>query len=249
MFFKIDTSAIEKHSKRLIEMSRSAFPIATRKTLNKAAFDTKQVTMPKEADIFIHRKPTFFKANSNVSMAQGFDIHSMVSEVGFVPKPNDTSHSVEDLEQQDSGGEIKGRAFVGLAKSRTNGWQSNVKTKWRLEKTRKSMVNPKDLNYIQKKRNFVNIGAKEQFVISAIFAYKNKNILLNTSHSAGLQVTNIKKVNGRLKVDYKKLYSVKKGRKIHPKATHFMERAALDSQKEMEKNFIKFADEALNKIP
>ena len=37
----------------------------------------KKDTMPAEAGIFIHRKPTFFKANSKAVKATGLDINTM----------------------------------------------------------------------------------------------------------------------------------------------------------------------------
>ena len=120
--------AISDHVSRLERINRSALPVAVRQTLNAAAFDVKQNTMPEEADIFIHRKPTFFKANSGVTPAKGLDVNTMEATVGFKPKTGDRSHSVEDLEEQEEGGVIPhSRAFVALKEGRTGQqWQKNT---------------------------------------------------------------------------------------------------------------------------
>jgi hypothetical protein len=84
--------------------------------LNKAAFDVKQNTMLKSAEAsFVKRQPNFFKANSRVEMASGWDLDKMQATVGFNSsglKGGSNNHAVEDLEQQERGGTIKSRSFI-----------------------------------------------------------------------------------------------------------------------------------------
>src|SRR5580765_6106331 len=129
-FLNVNADAVVRYAVRLERMSRTTLPNVVRQTLNSAAFDVKKTTMPAQADrTFVKRKPTFFKATSKVNMAQGADINSMQSEVGFAG----TSQAVEDLEKQEKGGNIGGRTFIPLAKARTSGsWNKNVRAAVRL---------------------------------------------------------------------------------------------------------------------
>jgi hypothetical protein len=56
---------------------------------------------------FINRKPNFFKANSKVIMAQGYDIKTMRATVGFTPtNAKYNNFAVNELEQQEHSGTI-----------------------------------------------------------------------------------------------------------------------------------------------
>ncbi|KKN42121.1 hypothetical protein LCGC14_0716250, partial [marine sediment metagenome] len=71
----VNTDEVVRYSNKLEKLHRSAFPIAIRGTLNNAAFDVKQKTMPVSAEKeFVNRQPNFFKANSKVNMAKGFNV-------------------------------------------------------------------------------------------------------------------------------------------------------------------------------
>jgi hypothetical protein len=239
MVVVIDSSAIADHAARLAKMSRSALPVVTRQTLNRAAYDVKKRTMPREADkTFVKRKKTFFKANSRVEQAQGFDINTMEAKVGFLPKVADKSHSVEDLQEQEEGGDIKGRAFIALPKARTsNSWGKNVRVKNRLENMRNSIFDSKNGN--------LKVKGKEGYVISALYAGVG-GFVLNQSHTHVSEITGIKRVGRNTKITQKTVYSVKKGRAAHVHATHFMRTASLDSAREMEKWFKELAEKKLN---
>ena len=81
MKLNIKSDAIVKHVNTLEKMHKSALPLVIRQTLNSAAFDVKKVTMPKEASAnFDKRNPNFFKANSKVDQAKGFNISSIRSK-------------------------------------------------------------------------------------------------------------------------------------------------------------------------
>src|SRR5687767_16018423 len=93
MELNINSDAVVKHTNTLEKMHRSAMPLAIRNTLNSVAFDVKKNTMPASAEReFVTRAPNFFKANSRVEMARGWNVDSMQSVVGFIPK----DQAVED---------------------------------------------------------------------------------------------------------------------------------------------------------
>lgn len=242
--FVVDSTAIQGQVNRLKKINKSALPVAIRQTLNKAAYDVKQNTMPKESDVFIHRKPTFFKANSKVIQAQGFDVKSMIAEVGFLPKPNDKSHSVEDLEQQEKGGNIKGRAFIALPAARVgNSWGRNVRAKNRLEKMRTSIIDPR--------RNPKSKGrGKMSFILSARHAGVG-GFVMNQDHTRLLEIKSIKEVPANNRwgkntvVKSTIVDSIKKNRSAHVKATKFMQKASLTSAKKMESDFVALANKKI----
>lgn len=241
--FNINTSAVTGYADKLKTINRSAFPVAIRQTLNKAAYDVKTNTMPKQADRFIHRKPTFFKANSRVEQAQGFKVDSMKAIVGFMPKPNDSSHSVEDLEQQEHGGNIKNRSFIATAKGRVNkSWRGNVAAKNRLSKIRKTIFDSKSKSLNE------SVKAKERFVLSAIYAKKGGHVL-NQSHTRVLEILSVKRVKGNTQIKSRVIYSVKRNRAAKVKDTHFMLKASLDSAHKMEQYFTEIATKKINSIP
>ena len=239
MVVVIDSSAIADHAARLAKMSRSALPVVTRQTLNRAAYDVKQRTMPREADkTFVKRMPTFFKANSKVKQAEGFDISAMKAEIGFLPKKNDDSHSVEDLEQQEEGGRIKNRAFIALPQARVNNsWGRNVRVKNRLETRREEIIDAR--------KGKANPKGKEAFVISAIYGGVG-SFVLNQSHTWVVEITGLKRKGRNTVVRYKNVESVKRARQTKVHATHFMRTASLDSAREMEKWFKELAEKKLN---
>jgi hypothetical protein len=121
MQLNIDSSAVVKHANTLERMHKSALPVAIRGTLNKAAFNVKKDTLPRSATRnFINRSPNFFKAFSKVEMASGFNVNNMQSTVGMVNQDlkGSNNYAVKDLEQQESGGTIKGKSFIPMTDAR-----------------------------------------------------------------------------------------------------------------------------------
>lgn len=254
MIFRIDTTAISNHVERLTRMNKSALPVVVRQTLNAAAFRTKTDTMPKEAAIFIPRKRTFFQANSKVSPAQGLNINTMTATVGFVPKQSDKSHSVEDLQAQETGGSIRNRSFVALPGARTGGvWQGLTANKNRRQ-GKGIALDSKD---------FPGKSPEEQFIHAAYEAAMTGKLLIgNRVNSRGNKIAwRVKPIakqgqkgGARMVMTFQKKYvenqvfAVKAGRRVMPKATHFMRRASDESAKLMEMDFGKFANAKLATI-
>mgnify|MGYP000548203738 CR=1 FL=1 len=113
--FNIDTDETVVFANKLERLHRAAFPNAIRGTINAMAFDVKKNTMPKSSLRFVNREKNFFKANSRVDMARGFDTNNMEARVGFVAAGNvENKKSIEDLEAQEHGGVVGGRRYIPI---------------------------------------------------------------------------------------------------------------------------------------
>lgn len=237
----INSDALVRFSNKLERMGKSALPTAVRSALNKAAFDVKTKTMPDSAnDAFIQRKPNFFKANSKVVMARGSDLRTMKATVGFIGKGT-PDRAVEDLEQQEHGGDIGGRSYIPLKQARTGGnWRKNVRASNRISDIKGKVVDS---------RNVKGRNAREQFIKSAVHAGKGGFVLGDRRTAGGnrilFQVRSMKRIKGQMKVKSVPMFALKSGRKVKPKATHFMERASMKSARHIEQHFITAAKRQL----
>lgn len=239
MQLNIDLNAVKQHAQRLQQIGRSALPVAVRQTLNSAAFDVKQRTMPGEVnDTFIQRKPNFFKANSKVEQAKGFDIGQMKATVGFVPSKGD-NQAVKDLEQQEHGGQIEGRSFIPTDQARTGGSNRRmVKANARLKGLK--FVNP---------RNARGKNKGQRFIKSAVHAGKGGLVLGQLGSTQVLWRVNslIRTADGKFKLT--PLYTYKKGRAAKiDNATHFMQTASTRSAGQLNNNFVYHAQKQIDKI-
>jgi len=240
----INCDAAVVFANKLERMSKSALPVAVRQTLNSAAFDVKQKTMPAAAkQSFIQRQPNFFKANSKVVMAQGFDLHTMKSTVGFISLGG-TNKAVEDLEQQEDGGKIGGRSFVPLPAARTSrSWKKKVKNDMRIANLS---------NKINDSHNAKGKSDKEKFIRSAVFA-GNGGFVIGNKRTAGgsrilFQIRSIVRKKGNNVIKAVPVFAVKRNRQVNPAATHFMQRSSLKSAAGMNDNFVMNAKKQLSKI-
>jgi hypothetical protein len=243
MRLNVNHRALVAHTARLVNISRSALPVAVQQSLNAAAFDVKKNTMPKQSDKFVHRRPTFFKANSKVDKAKGFDINTMAATVGFVPKPNDRSHSVEDLEQQETGGKIANRAFIMLPAARVGGtMRGNIKSKYRQSAIASKIINSKNVEGGSPKIKFRNalVRAGVGGLVMGDKVYKNGNKMLWEVRKLGMGMSE--------KPTLIPIAVVKRNRRADIKATHFMRTASLISAKQIETVFIKVAEKKINSI-
>jgi hypothetical protein len=240
---KINSSATIKLTSKLEVMNRSALPVAVRTALNSAAFDVKQRTMPASAKRnFIQRKPSFFQANSKVQQAQGFDIKTMKATVGFQPKSG-TDKSVDDLQQQEHGGEIGGRAFIALKQARTGlSWAKPVRSGARIADIRNTVIDS---------ANAPGANDKEKFIKSAIHAGKGGNVIGNRvtgGNKIMFKIRSIIRKDGDTIVNATPMDAVKRGRKVRPRATNFMKEASLESAQKLEQFYITSATKQINKL-
>jgi len=240
----IDASAVVEFTQTLRQMHRSAIPNAIRDTLNNAAFDVKTRTMPDESNIFFHRKKNFFKANSKVEQAKGWEVDAMRATVGFVENNGTQQQAVEDMQQQDAGGSIGGRTFIPLDAARVGGSHGgNVRAANRISQIRSNIVDAK---------NAKGANNKQRFIKSAIHAGKGGVVIGNTIRKGKRMMMRINSVHrlddGNTVVNSTPLYSVQAGRHVHPKATHFMRKASLLSGAKIEGFYIKNAEKQMARL-
>lgn len=246
MQLNIDSKAVVTYTNTLEKMHRSALPVAIRGALNAAAFDVKKNTMPKEANIFVKRNPTFFKSTSKVQPATGFDIKSMKSVVGFMPQSGakESGGATEDLKQQEDSGKIEHRAFIPLAGARSGGnYNRRVSNKMRMSVIKSKIVDAK------KSKARTKAG---QFFSSAIHAGVGGFVLSSWRNGKGsrmlMRIDGISKTATGNKVKYKHVYSVKGGRDVQVKATHFMSKASNESANKIEAAYIKEAKKQIERL-
>ena len=237
----IGTGALTQHTARLERMHRSALPVAVRGALNSAAFDVKKETMPARAGReFEKRKPTFFKAKSKVDPARGFAVDGMKATVGFTG--ND--QAIEDLEQQEKGGDISGRAFIPMKQARVgSSWNKSVRAAARISAIKQSrVVDSKDTP---------GRSDKEKFVKAALFAGKGGKVIGNRTKNGNrflFEVKTIKRKGRSAMVATVPLYAVKKGRKAKVKATHFMKESSEQSGAKLPRFFEAEARKQFNRL-
>lgn len=231
MELNINNDAVVKHTNTLEKMHRSALPLAIRNTLNTVAFDVKKNTMPASAEReFVTRAPNFFKANSRVEMARGWNVDSMQSMVGFLPK----DQAVDDLEAQEYGGTIEGRSFIPMDQARAGGPAKKVRPSNRLMKIA-NVVNANTMEGRTPQAKFINAAKK---------AGKGGYVLGNLGDKT---LYKIEAIDGRT-IKKKPLYSYEKNRDVSVSATGFMRAASLESAQKIEKIFIAQAERQIERL-
>lgn len=240
MQFNINTDAAVKFTNTLEKLAKSALPVAVRETLNNAAFDVKGVTMPESAQKeFVNRTKKFFKANSKVERANGFDLKTMQASVGFYEnrlQNQSTNYAVKDLEEQEVGGTIESKTFIPLPFARVGGVNSGrVRPNLRLKKIREKIIDSKKVAGKTARQRFM-VAAKTVgvggFVINNKIVWQINSINLKRAVNA---------------TERTPLYSVKKGRSVRVNATHFMKTASLNTVKKMERFYEMQAQKQIEK--
>lgn len=238
MKLNVNTNAVVKFSRDLQRLHRSAFPSAIRGALNKTAFDVKTNTMPTSANkTFVNRSPNFFKANSKVEVATGFNINSMKSKVGFIESKlkGSNNYAIDDLEKQEEGGSIGGKSFVPLDTARKSGYKTAIKNNFRLT----------NINKISKARNSKGNNKKQKFIKAVIKAGRG-GFVLGGSNQILFKIERLS-IKKKFKVKLLPLYRFKRNGKIKVKPTHFMETASNVSHNKIEKYYIEEAKFQINK--
>lgn len=202
----INTDAAVVMTNKLEKMHRSALPLAIRSSLNSTAFYLKQRALIDETKKeFVNRSPNFFKSKSRVVTARGFSVNSMKSMVGMVGK----DQAVEDLNQQEHGGDIKGRSFIPMDQARTSkSSKKNVS-----QSNRMATIQFGAIKRVRK-------GQKRKLMIAVHKAGVGKKIIYGKTMFA------IKSI-GKGAFRATPIYSFKKNRSVRVKATHFMKKASL----------------------
>lgn len=253
MQLNINHSAVVSFTNKLEKMKRSALPNAVRNSLNSTAFDVKKNTMPKAAKTSFKKKHegNFYKANSHVEMAKGWDIKSMRSTVGFISErlKGNNNYSVKDLEEQEFGGSIGSRSFIPLKTARSS------KSKPVRPENRISTIKPHLGNTIAAGKVKHKSG-KQRFIRAAIKAkslYGDNAYVLGNSRNGGWRTLSridsvFKESSGKIKITRTPLYTFKKNFRAPVKGKRFMERAAHESGLRINQHFINAARREFDKI-
>ncbi len=236
----INNDKVVVFTNQLEKLHKSALPVAIRTALNSAAFDVKQDTMPRSAEKhFINRSRNFFKANSRVEQAQGFDIDKMKSTVGFVTsKLRGSDQAVEDLEEQEYGGSIEGRSFIPMDTARGGSKVKSVRPGNRLSKIT-NIINAAKVSGRSKKQKFVK---------AAIRAGKGGYVLGNFNPQILYKITSITRRGNVMIIKKKPLYSFESGRAIKVSKTGFMRSATLKSNRKLNDFYIKQAKRQIERL-
>lgn len=245
MILNINSSAVVVFTNKLEKLHKSALPVAIRTALNSAAFDVKQHTMPKSAQRFVQRQPNFFKANSRVEMAKGWDINTMQAAVGFISdylKINSTNFAVKDLEQQEYGGQINAKAFIPLDAARSGGSSARpVRPKNRLT----------EIENIQN-ANRISFGPgrsiKARFVRAAMKAGAGGVVLGNLGKEILWRIDSISRDNSGVNIKKTAIYTHKEGRSVHVPETGFMRWASFESANKLEQFYIIEAQKQIDRL-
>lgn len=245
----INTDAVVGLTNKLEKLHRSALPAAVRGALNDAVFNVKTKTMPAEAQAtFKQRQPNFFKANSKFEKAEGFNINRMRSTVGFYENKltnQATNYAVKDLERQEGGGQIDGKAFIPMRQAR--GGRGLVRANARIAAIKKGLVNAQK---VKSSRN-----AKQRLIRAAIKAkelHGGNAFILGNRVGGSQTLFKVNKIvglnSGKLFMKLTPLYRVKKDRTIRVEKTGFMQRASMETAMEIDKFYIRQALRQLDKF-
>lgn len=238
MGLKINTDAVVRYTNQLEKISRSALPVAIRTALNSVAFDVKKNSLIKSSEKeFTTRQKNFFRANSRVEMASGFDITSMKSVVGMVEGglKGGNNYAVRDLEQQEYGGTISGKSFIPMDSARSGKNNARIVRPSNRISGIKKIVETKKLNARTRQAKFIEaakIVGGGGYVLHGI----GKETLFR-----------IDSVNGGM-VRSTPLYSFRKSRKISVKGRGFMSGAAMESVLKIDEFYIQAAEKQFAKI-
>lgn len=240
----INADAAVVFANKLEKLHRSALPSAIRNTLNDAAMLVKKDTLLKSAkDNFKERQSNFFKANSKVDFAKGFNVSTMKATVGMFSNnlKGSDNYAVKDLEQQEHGGTIKGRSFIPLKSARSSSsWNKRVKNKYRISDIGKKVVDSLD--------NSKGRTLKEKYLRSAIHAGVGGLILGSFRNSNGNRFLYEIQSIGKGGVKSKAIYAVKGDRKVKVDSTDFMRLASLKSAQNLETYFMKEAQKQIARL-
>ena len=218
---EIETKGIKGLTKALKNSHKSALPNVVRSTLNDLAFLSKKDTLEKSTKkLFKRRNKTFFKANSAVSKATGYDVTTMSAEIGMTKK----NKSSRNLVLQEKGGRIPDRSFIAMKGARTG------------KSADRQIRKNKYLSKIQLIDTDKSVGNENSKLVKSVVKAKelNKQILHN---GTVFDVRNVRTVNRRLRFRLVPLYSYKKGRSVKVPKAPFMQNTAMLAIKDLKKIF------------
>ena len=224
----IGTDEVVKFTNKLEKMHRSHLPVAVRQTLNKAAVDMRNKSLPETyKKAFIQRDKSFLRSRSRFQLAQGFDISGMESKAGIAGNDNTT----RGLAMQSRGGAISNRAFIPMDTARTSdSHQKKVRKKARLSAIAI--------------RHRIKAGDARQMIKTAYKTGVGGHLLYGDTM---FEIRSIRRRGQNSFIKMKPLYSYEKGRSVQVSKKDYVERAATMQGYKMNNNFAAFAQKRIMK--
>lgn len=230
----VNTDASIILTAKLERLNKSAFPSAVRSTLNDASFTMKQKEILDSAKLNMKVKsPSFFKRYTGVKRANGFNVSSMYSEVGFQDRGQNSARKAinKGMESNEFGGrDDEGGMYIG----KSRGAKGLVKRNARFDKSKVLKT--------KSKSNIARMYAS---------AKSKKQVFINTSNGRFLvQVKSFDRgVQGggpNIQVDF--LMRHRKQHIANAKATHFIKESALKTAKQMDEFYLRNATYQFQKV-
>lgn len=242
MRLSVNTDAAVRMADRLERMSDTAMLSVVKQTLTHAAYKTKTDTLLRSAkSSFVERESTFFKANSRYDKATGTRISDTYSEVYM--KPIDKAHnkSVQELETQETGGDIENKSMLPLDRIRTSKSRNKrVVEKFRNSKIRfNKMIDANESNHVNKKQKFVR-AAFQAFKLHGSNALVMGNLKNGRATISRIDSIYSSISTGKLNIKRTPLYSYKKGFASRVTKTDFMKRAAHEATVNLDAMFVTY---------
>ena len=238
----VNTEAVIHLTAKLERIKKSAFPSAVRSSLNDAAFEMKGKNIEASArQNMTVRNRTVFKKFTGVAKATGFNVKTMQSQVGFIPKDGIKGKKVpEGMERNEVGGTDNEGAMY-MEKSRiSNNRDRLVRRKARFDKNRIA----KGTSSSRKSKKLTNIQK-----MMASFNEKAPTFIETSKGKFLVQVTKMgKKSNGKFAIKLDFLMRSRRKNPAKTKATHFVKEGAIKTSKQIEGFYIKNAEFQLKKF-
>lgn len=245
LILNVNTTAVISLTAKLERLNKSAYPNAVRSTLNDAAFAMKKGNILDSAKKNMTvRNPSFFRKFTGVNRANGWDVNSMKSEVGFINTDANKlkgRKAIEGMEHNEVGGSDNTGAMYLKGARTSNNSKRLVRRKARFDKSKIASGTSSKMR-----------DKKLAFVQNAFASLKeNAPTFIETSKGRFLvQVTKIKTDANHKKLDIKMTFLMRSRKQnvAHAKATHFNKEAALKTATEIEKFYAKNAEYQFQKV-
>jgi len=247
--FDVNTDASIALTAKLEKLHRSAFPVAVRQTLNRAAFTTKR-EMPNTAKKAFRKSnrpglSRFIRAFSAVDKATGFSLPSMKATVGINPAKG--SDVAKGLEKQEYGGVIESRKLIPHDKGRTSGsFNKRVKSQNRFNKI--SFVSGRPSKNRSRKSNIVAQAYVAAQTGKHLLIHKNKS----GSNGTVFKVRGVSPKgtgsNRSVKIRLTPIYVYRHNSKSRVKSSPFVRPAAKIAAKQLDEFYSIEADKQFKRL-
>ena len=242
--FNVNTDAAIILTAKLERMNKSAFPSAVRSTLSDGAFAMKQkeILVSAKRNMTV-RNPSVFKKFTGVKKATGFNVKTMQSEVGFIPKEGVKGSKIpEGMERNEVGG-IDDDGWMYMAKTRISNSKDRLVRKGERFNKGKVLNIRRARNIATKKASRFIVNSYESFKQKKAFHFYSKNNIFLVRATSFSQDSS---GETNIKLDF--LMRRRKDFNAKAKATYFNREAAIATSKQMEGFYAKNATFQFNKV-